>query len=112
MSTCPSALAGVEAAGDLAASQAHVRTVVAGSGTSFYWGMRLLPAPKREAMYAIYAFCREVDDIADSDAPAATKQAELARWRAEVEALYAGRPSRPTSLALALPIERFALPRA
>ena len=97
---------------DLAACQEHVRTVVAGSGTSFYWGMRLLPLPKREAMFAIYAFCREVDDIADSDAPPAAKQADLARWRAEIEALYAGRPSRPTSQALAAPIERFALPRA
>ena len=108
-----SAIAGVAVpASDLAASQAHVRTVVAASGTSFYWGMRLLPAPKREAMFAIYAFCREVDDIADSDASPAAKQAELAAWRAEVGALYAGRPSRPTSLALAAPIERFALPRA
>jgi presqualene diphosphate synthase len=107
-----SAIGGGAAVNDMAASQAHVRTVVAGSGTSFYWGMRLLPAPKREAMFAIYAFCREVDDIADSDAPPAAKRAELAAWRAEVEALYAGRPSRPTSLALAKPIERFELPRA
>jgi phytoene synthase len=97
---------------DLAACQEHVRAVVAGSGTSFYWGMRMLPLPKREAMFAIYAFCREVDDIADSDAPGAAKQADLARWREEIEALYAGRPSRPTSLALAAPIERFDLPRA
>jgi len=106
-------IAGTRAPGiDLAASQEHVRTVVAGSGTSFYWGMRLLPPPKREAMFAIYAFCREVDDIADSDAPPDTKQGLLAGWRAEIEALYAGRPSRPTSLALAVPIERFDLPRA
>jgi phytoene synthase len=109
----PSALAGDDApGGDLAASREHVRAVVAGSGTSFYWGMRLLPPDKRAAMFAIYAFCREVDDIADSDALPAVKQAELALWRAEVEAVYAGRPSRPTSLALALPIERFDLPRA
>ncbi len=113
MSTSPSAIRGIAApAGALAASQAHVRTIVADSGTSFYWGMRLLPAAKREAMFAIYAFCREVDDIADSDAPTAGKQVALAGWRAEIEALYAGRPGRPTSLALAAPVERFALPRA
>jgi len=111
MSTPPSVLAGAHAI-DPAACQEHVRTVVAGSGTSFYWGMRLLPLPKREAMFAIYAFCREVDDIADSDAAPAAKQALLAKWRAEIEALYAGRPSRPTSLALVAPIERFDLPRA
>lgn len=113
MSTSQSAIRGVAApARDLAASREHVRAVVADSGTSFYWGMRLLPAAKREAMFAIYAFCREVDDIADSEAPSAKKRAELELWRAEVEALYAGRPSRPTSLALAAPIERFDLPRA
>jgi squalene synthase HpnD len=112
MSTSRSAIGGIAAPSELAASQEHVRAVVADSGTSFYWGMRLLPAAKREAMFAIYAFCREVDDIADSDALPAGKRAGLALWRAEVEALYAGRPSRPTSLALAAPIERFDLPRA
>jgi squalene synthase HpnD len=113
MSTNPSAIGGVDASAiNLAASQEHVRAVVADSGTSFYWGMRLLPAAKREAMFAIYAFCREVDDIADGDVPPAAKRAGLAAWRAEVEALYAGRPTRPTSLALAEPVERFDLPRA
>jgi len=112
VSASPSAIGGIAAPGALAASQRHVRAIVADSGTSFYWGMRLLPAIKREAMFAIYAFCREVDDIADSDASPAAKRAGLASWRAEVEALYAGRPSRPTSLALAAPIERFDLPRA
>jgi phytoene synthase len=61
-------------------------------------------------MYAIYAFCREVDDVADGDAPLATKLAELAGWRREIEALFAGRPGRPTTLALADPIARFDLP--
>ncbi len=108
-----SAITNVGAAtNDLAASQEHVRNVVAGSGTSFFWGMRLLPAAKRQAMFAIYAFCREVDDIADSEAPPAKKQAELALWRAEVDALYAGRPGRATTIALAEPVERFDLPRA
>jgi phytoene synthase len=74
--------------------------------------MRLLPAAKREAMFAIYAFCREVDDIADSEAPPASKRAGLALWRSEMDALYLGRPSRPTTRALAAPIERFELPRA
>ena len=95
---------------DLGAAEAHVRDVVLGSGTSFYWGMRLLPAAKRKAMYAIYAFCREVDDVADGDAPVQAKLAELAGWRREVDALFAGRPSRPTTLALARPIARFDLP--
>ena len=95
---------------ELGAAQAHVRAVVIGSGTSFYWGMRLLPAAKRNAMYAIYAFCREVDDVADGDAPVAAKLDELAGWRREIDALFEGRPSRPTTLALLDPVARFDLP--
>jgi phytoene synthase len=92
------------------AAEAHVRAVVVGSGTSFYWGMRLLGAAKRKAMYAIYAFCREVDDVADGDAPSVAKLDELAGWRREVEALFAGGPRRPTTLALLEPVARFGLP--
>jgi presqualene diphosphate synthase len=95
---------------DVSAAEAHVRTVVIGSGTSFYWGMRLLPAAKRKAMYAIYAFCREVDDVADGDGPLEAKLDALAGWRREVDALFIGRPSRPTTLALTGPIARFDLP--
>ena len=96
----------------LGAAEAHVRAVVIGSGTSFYWGMRLLPAARRKGMYAIYAFCREVDDIADGAAPLAAKLEQLAGWRREVDALFAARPSRPTTLALLEPVARFDLPAA
>ncbi len=82
------------------------------SGSSFYWSMRLLPRPKRDAMYAIYAFCREVDDVADGEAPPAAKLALLDGWRAEIEALFAGRPGSPTTLALAQPVARYELPQA
>jgi squalene synthase HpnD len=99
-------------AADLDAARAHVRAVVAASGSSFYWSMRFLPRAKREAMYAVYAFCREVDDIADGAAAPAAKLAELEGWRVEIAALFAGRPSRPTTRALALPVSRFDLPRA
>jgi phytoene synthase len=98
------------AGAELGAAQAHVRAVVIGSGTSFYWGMRLLPAAKRRAMYAIYAFCREVDDVADGDAPVAAKLDALAGWRREIDGLFEGRPSRPTTLALLGPVARFDLP--
>ena len=67
-----------------------IREKVAAAGTSFYLAMRLLPVPRREAMYAIYAFCREVDDIADSNDPPAKKQTELDQWRREIDAVYAG----------------------
>ena len=82
------------------------------SGSSFYAGMRVLPKAEREAMYAIYAFCREVDDIADDqggDRPART--AALDRWRADIDALYAGGdPGQAAYLAEA--VCRFGLDRA
>jgi squalene synthase HpnD len=90
----------------------HVRRVVARSGSSFAAGMRILPRPRREAMFAIYAFCREVDDVADGPAPAEAKLAQLQAWRDEIEHLYAGRPSRPTTRALLRPIAEYNLPQA
>ena len=112
MMTRPAAAPSASAPGlDLQAAQAHVQSVVTASGSSFYWSMRLFPRAKRDAMYAIYAFCREVDDIADGDASPAAKLAELGGWRHEIAALFAGRPSRPTTRALARPISRFELPR-
>lgn len=90
---------------------AHVNRVVARSGTSFLWGMRVLPAERRRAMRAIYAFCREVDDIADRPGEAADKRRALAGWREEIGRLYAGRPEWPTTRALLGPVHRFDLPR-
>jgi phytoene synthase len=65
----------------------------AASGSSFYAGMRVLPKAEREAMYAVYGFCRIVDDIADDQTrPIPEQRRELDAWRADVEALYAGKP--------------------
>jgi presqualene diphosphate synthase len=70
------------------------------SGSSFYLGMRLLPRREREAMFAIYAFSRAVDDVADEgDAPQSERREELDRWRADIEAVYKGlRPDRTAFL--------------
>ncbi len=97
---------------DLAAAIQHVREVVMRSGSSFIWGMRVLPQARREAMYAIYAFCREVDDIADGPDPVVDKICGLAEWREEIDRLYDGAPTRPTTLALAGPVRDFDLPKA
>lgn len=68
---------------------AYVTALVKASGTSFYHGMKILPAVRRDAMYAIYAFCRVVDDIADEEGrDFATKQAELEAWRQRIAGLY------------------------
>jgi presqualene diphosphate synthase len=73
-----------------AALKAEIRDKVQAAGSSFYWAMRLLPPARRDAMFAVYAYCREVDDIADSDALPIAKQAGLAVWRTEVAAIFAG----------------------
>jgi phytoene synthase len=98
-------------AADEAALRETIRRRVEAAGTSFYWAMRLLPEHRRHGMYAVYAFCREVDDIADDDAPAAQKLAALAAWRDEIAALYAGRPRHLVARALAEPLARYELRR-
>jgi len=64
----------------------------AASGSSFYAAMRVLPRAQREAMFQIYSFCRQVDDIADSDGPRPARLAALQQWRDDIDALYAGQP--------------------
>jgi phytoene synthase len=93
------------------AAAAYAAALVRRSGTSFYWAMRLLPRERRAAMYAIYAFCREVDDVADEPGLIADKLRALAGWRHEIEALYDGRPTRPATAALLAPVRSFGLPR-
>jgi squalene synthase HpnD len=91
-------------------TDALARTGVRGS--SFYWAMRILPAPKRDAMFALYAFCRAVDDIADGSGGPEEKRARLALWRADVEALFAGQPPSLAEVrALAGPVAAFGLAR-
>jgi presqualene diphosphate synthase len=80
------------------------------SGSSFYNAMRVLPRAQREAMFEIYSFCRQVDDIADSSGPRGERQEELARWRADIDALYAGKPV-PRTRGLQAPARNFGLRR-
>jgi presqualene diphosphate synthase len=87
----------------------YVEQVVRQSGTSFYWAMRFLPLEKRQAMFAVYAFCRQVDDIADEPGQIAAKQQALGGWRQEIERLYDGMAEWPVAAALLRPVERFDL---
>ena len=79
------------------------------SGSSFYWAMRFMPREKRAAMYAIYAFCRMVDDIADGDGDADAKKMQLGLWKQNIEKLYAGVPADPISQALQIHVGRYGL---
>ncbi len=96
---------------DAATARAHARAVAFRSGSSFLLGMRILPQRRRDAMYAIYAFCREVDDIADEAGTVEQKLAALDGWRDEIEQLYCGRPTRPTTRALLDAVGAFDLPK-
>ncbi|RVU21483.1 presqualene diphosphate synthase HpnD [Methylobacterium oryzihabitans] len=81
------------------------------AGSSFYTAMRLLPAAQRDAMYAVYAFCRAVDDVADDGGARDVRAAELARWRADIDALYAGGPVPARVQTLVGPVRDFGLER-
>jgi squalene synthase HpnD len=70
------------------------------AGSSFFWAMRLLPRQRRRAMNALYAFCREVGDIADGEASRSLKQTLLLNWRSEIAHLYAGRPRHTVTRSL------------
>jgi len=81
------------------------------SGSSFYYAFLFLEPGRRRAIVALYAFCREVDDVVDECADPALAATKLAWWRREIDALYSGHPSHPVTQALALALPRFQLPR-
>jgi len=66
----------------------YVHAIVVRSGSSFYWAMRFLPLPQRQALFAVYAFCREIDDVADGKASKIDKIADLGVWRDEIRLIY------------------------
>jgi len=94
-------------------SSGDTPAAVAGrSGSTFYWPMLLLPRSKRAAMFAIYAYCRHIDDIVDEPGDPQDKHRALHAWRQEIRNLYAGgAPSGPMAAALKGAIERYGLPR-
>jgi phytoene synthase len=80
------------------------------SGTSFYYAFRVLPAAKRRAIYALYSFCRVVDDCVDE--PGGEGEAGLARWLEEARRCYAGQPTTELGRELAEALFQFPIPRA
>ena len=80
--------------------QEYVQHKAAASGSSFYYAFLFLPAPRRSAITAFYAFCREIDDVVDDTADAGVAGSKLAWWQTEVVRAFAGRPSHPVLQAL------------
>ncbi len=78
----------------------YCQSKAVGSGSSFYYSFLFLPPERRRAITAVYAFCREVDDVVDEVSDAGAAEATLAWWRTEVSQLFGGRPTHPVTLAL------------
>jgi len=78
----------------------YVQQKAAASGSSFYYAFLFLPKPRRAAIMAFYAFCREVDDVVDEISDPGVARTKLAWWQSEVAQAYAGKPTHPVMLAL------------
>ena len=82
------------------------------SGSSFYYSFRLLPPPRRSAITALYAYCREVDDVVDEVSDPNLARVKLAWWRTEVDAIFTGSAQHPVAIALAKAVDRYGITRA
>src|SRR5215470_12723007 len=83
------------------------------SQSNFYYAFLFLPRDKREALEAVYAYCRLVDDVVDEDAPVATKLAGIARWRQELDNVYGdGTSAHPVAARLRAAVARYGIRRA
>ena len=80
--------------------QQYVQDKAAGSGSSFYYAFLFLPPPRRAAITAFYAFCREVDDVVDEMRDASVAASKLGWWRQEVARAFSGQPTHPVMQAL------------
>jgi phytoene synthase len=81
------------------------------SGSSFYYSFLFLPPPRRRAITALYAYCREVDDAVDETSDSAVAGAKLDWWQAEIERLFAGTPQHPVTRALAPHLDAYGITR-
>jgi phytoene synthase len=82
----------------------------AASGSSFYYSFMFLPAKQRQAITALYAFCREVDDVVDECSDKDIARRKLDWWREEIETCFSGQPRHPVAQALQQPVQEYNLP--
>ena len=80
--------------------QQYVQDKAAASGSSFYYAFLFLPKPRRAAITAFYAFCREIDDVVDEVSDPGVARTKLAWWQSEVAQAFAGQPHHPVMQAL------------
>ncbi len=89
--------------------EAYCQEKAAKSGSSFYYAFLFLPPPRRAAITALYAFCREVDDVVDEASDPSIAARTLDWWREEIDRLYEGQPTHPVTLALEPHVEPYAI---
>jgi phytoene synthase len=101
----------------IANAAAYCRKLTTRSKSNFYYAFLFLPRDKREALEAVYSYCRLVDDVVDEEAPVARKLEGIARWRRELDAVYAPAtgsgpaPTHPVSERLRAAVQRFPIRR-
>ncbi len=92
-------------------AQAYCNAVTKRSGSNFYYSFFFLPAARREAMYTVYAFCKEVDSAVDDAPPGSDPRKAISRWREEVAAVYSGTPTHPVAISLAGHVRQLGIPK-
>jgi phytoene synthase len=90
---------------------AYCQEKAASSGSSFYYSFMFLPPERRQAIVALYAFCREVDDVVDECHDMQIAQTKLEWWRNQIRLVFEGEPQHPVAVALKDISKRFNLPR-
>ena len=93
-------------------AQAFCVNLTKKSGSNFFYSFLFLPKARRDAMYTIYAFCKAVDSAVDEPPPDSNPKEELRRWRAELDAVYAGTPTWPITISLAHHARELSIPKA
>jgi len=92
-------------------AQAYCNRVTKRSGSNFFYSFFFLPPARREAMYTVYAFCKEVDSAVDDAPPGSDPRKAVSQWRAEVDAIYGGSPAHPVAVSLAGHVRKLGIPR-
>jgi len=95
----------------LSEAQAYCTAITKRSGSNFYYSFFFLPSARRDAMYTVYAFCKEVDNAVDDAPPGSDPRKAIGQWRAEVAAVYGGAPTHPVAISLAGHVRHLGIPR-
>ena len=92
-------------------AQAYCKQVTQRSGSNFYYSFLFLPSERRDLMYTVYAFCREVDNAVDDPPGGSNPLEQVAAWRKEVSEAYDGTPSFPVTISLAHHLKQVEIPQ-